>query len=819
MWKSGETDCYIVCAQLVGTGGFHSLLYSTSSVSRSRFADHGGGYSIRLMASRGGLKSLFCCFCGSKRRFQKLQTFEAGEEVESLPLKTVHTEQPRSEHTEVVPAQTQEESPTPPVSGKQEKVDTVSVTKDSSSSSVEKEDFSAPIAAEEESLLLDLEGESVSGNPSVTNTPVLAREPIKLEGVPITESQLFTEDSLLVDKIELENNTTVITSEPKPVVLPLSDTESPRAQEDTIVKEKALLAEKFPLVEKEVEKVTVEKPLAEEKQEEKVAVEIEKPEVKEAIVKEEVPVSSEEKQHCTFSPDKDQLLEAVNLTLTDIMEKAEKLVVEQVSVNMATKSEHSAPNKEVISSLVEKIQAPAEKDTTPDSDGSMQGSSGSEALEEALKDAGIVNGDKHEEKSSDKPEKGEKKEEKTGKSKKKEDKTIDHILRALSSLQTTEEKLAALCKKYADLHEEHRVLQSTHKQHQRKLTMVTREKDQLQTEHTKAVMAKSKLEGLCRELQKHNQVIRQESLQRAREEDEKRKEISNKFQSTITEIQQQMTDHHDRNLKLREENQELAGKLKKFIEQYEVREKQVEKVMQHRELEQKLADAKLEQANAYLAEEQERSRKEHAVAAESSKRAALLETQLAMYKDRYEEFQSTINRSNDMFQKFKTEMEKMTKRIKKLEKDGAAWKSKWEHANKALLEMAEEKTHYDREKPQLLSKIQKLESLCRAMQAERLGRKAAEASKIDISKIDEDLPQVLDAPTSPKSSPIKSTLEDNPSPPGPGSDGKSQLTEPNGDTQADSSSASAAASTEQKSEETLAESKPEPQPEAQTAET
>ena len=37
---------------------------------------------------------------------------------------------------------------------------------------------------------------------------------------------------------------------------------------------------------------------------------------------------------------------------------------------------------------------------------------------------------------------------------------------------------------------------------------VTREKDQLQSEHTKAVMAKSKLESLCRELQKHNQVIR-----------------------------------------------------------------------------------------------------------------------------------------------------------------------------------------------------------------------------------------------------------------------------------------------------------------------
>ena len=49
----------------------------------------------------------------------------------------------------------------------------------------------------------------------------------------------------------------------------------------------------------------------------------------------------------------------------------------------------------------------------------------------------------------------------------------DHILRALNSLQTTEEKLAALCKKYADLHEEHRTLNSTVKQLQRKLSVVS----------------------------------------------------------------------------------------------------------------------------------------------------------------------------------------------------------------------------------------------------------------------------------------------------------------------------------------------------------
>ncbi|XP_060065439.1 beta-taxilin-like [Ylistrum balloti] len=376
-----------------------------------------------------------------------------------------------------------------------------------------------------------------------------------------------------------------------------------------------------------------------------------------------------------------------------------------------------------ISSLVEQLQAPiddTEREVSPDevdfqnTNGSLHASLESDALEAALEESlnGVdlepvdekprVDGDL---KGDDPKAKKEKtKEEK--KSKKKEDKTIDHILRALSSLHTTEEKLAALCKKYADLHEEHRVLQTSNKQNTRKLSV-------------------------------------QESLQRAREEDEKRKEISNKFQTTITEIQQQMTDHHERNQKLREENQELAAKLKKFIEQYELREKQVEKVMQHRELEQKLADAKLAQSNAILKEEQERNKKEKELlvlqATEGQKKATLLEAQLAMYKERYEEFQSTINKSNEMFQKFKTEMDKMTKRIKKLEKDGAQWKQKWENSNKALIEMAEEKTLYDREKPLLMGKIKKLESLCRAMQAERLGRKVLEASSLDPSKFEETL--------------------------------------------------------------------------------
>ncbi|XP_067674313.1 alpha-taxilin-like isoform X9 [Haliotis asinina] len=339
-----------------------------------------------------------------------------------------------------------------------------------------------------------------------------------------------------------------------------------------------------------------------------------------------------------------------------------------------------------------------------------------------------------------------------------------HILRALNSLHTTEEKLAALCKKYADLHEEHRVLQASFKQAQRKMVVTVREKDQLQSEHTKAVMAKSKLESLCRELQKHNRVIKEESLTRAREEDEKRKEISNKFQQTISEIQSQMTDNHERNIKLREDNTELAGKLKKFVEQYELREQQVEKIVQHRELEKQLGEAKLAQANAMLKEQEERSTKEREFlllqTAEAQKKAHVLETQLTMYKERYEEFQSTINRSNEMFQKFKTEMDKMGKRIRKLEKEGAQWKAKWESSNRALIGMAEEKTKYDKEKGVLLTKVSKLESLCRALQSELHGKKSTLSAADDLQQASDDKGEPTATPpntpeTTSRNSPVK----------------------------------------------------------------
>lgn len=309
-------------------------------------------------------------------------------------------------------------------------------------------------------------------------------------------------------------------------------------------------------------------------------------------------------------------------------------------------------------------------------------------------------------------------------------KEITVLMQTLNTLSTPDEKLAGLCKKYAELLEEHRNAQKQMKALQKKQTQLIQEKDYLRNEHSKAILARSKLESLCRELQRHNRTLKEDGVQRARLEEEKRKEVTSHFQVTLNDIQAQMEQHNERNANLRQENMELADKLKKLIEQYELREEHIDKVFKHKDLQQQLVDAKLHQAQALLKDSEERHHKEKEFllkeAAESQRMYELmkqqevhLKQQLSLYTEKFEEFQNTLSKSNEVFTTFKQEMEKMTKKIKKLEKETTMYRSRWESSNKALLEMAEEKTLRDKEFESLQVKVQRLEKLCRALQIER----------------------------------------------------------------------------------------------------
>ncbi|OCT80255.1 hypothetical protein XELAEV_18027072mg [Xenopus laevis] len=152
------------------------------------------------------------------------------------------------------------------------------------------------------------------------------------------------------------------------------------------------------------------------------------------------------------------------------------------------------------------------------------------------------------------------------------------LLQSVNKLSTPEEKIEALIKKYAEMLEEYRAEQKQLKLLQKRQAHLAKEKDQLQSEHSKAILARSKLESLCRELQRHNKTLKEETIQRAREDEEKRKEITNHFQSTLTEIQTQIEQQSERNTSLCQENAELAEKLNSIVGQYELREEMTKKM-------------------------------------------------------------------------------------------------------------------------------------------------------------------------------------------------------------------------------------------------
>uniref|UniRef100_A0A668ATE4 Taxilin beta b n=1 Tax=Myripristis murdjan TaxID=586833 RepID=A0A668ATE4_9TELE len=272
------------------------------------------------------------------------------------------------------------------------------------------------------------------------------------------------------------------------------------------------------------------------------------------------------------------------------------------------------------------------------------------------------------------------------------------LMQSLNKLGTPEQKLEAIIKKHAELLEEHRSDQKQLKALQKKLLQVMKEKDQLQSEHSRAVLARSKLEGLCRELQRHNKTLKEETLQRCREDDLKRKEITTHFQGTLSEIQAQIEEHSNRNTKLCQENSALAEKLKGLISQYDQREANLEKVFKHRDLKEKLLETKLAQANMMLkeAEEKHKLQKEHLLkqAAESKLQVKVMreqetdmKAQLALYSEKFDEFQGTVSKSNGVYASFKQDMDKMSKKMRKLEKECMSWKSRFDGCNKTLIDM------------------------------------------------------------------------------------------------------------------------------------
>lgn len=179
-----------------------------------------------------------------------------------------------------------------------------------------------------------------------------------------------------------------------------------------------------------------------------------------------------------------------------------------------------------------------------------------------------------------------------------EKKNSFQITKGVAAISTAEDKIQFLTRKLVESEKTNKKISVTS-------VATKKEKDYLQQEYNKAILTKTKLESLCRELQKQNKLIKDESLSKIRAEEEARKETQVKFQKSLNEIQALMNDNNEKNMKLKQDNQEMTDKFKYILEQYELREQQMEKINKQLELVQQLSDAKVAKVQIEMQAERE----------------------------------------------------------------------------------------------------------------------------------------------------------------------------------------------------------------------
>ncbi|XP_065872477.1 uncharacterized protein [Euphorbia lathyris] len=233
---------------------------------------------------------------------------------------------------------------------------------------------------------------------------------------------------------------------------------------------------------------------------------------------------------------------------------------------------------------------------------------------------------------------------------------------------------------------------------------------QVLTERDTAIAIRDKLESLCRELQRQNKMLMEECKRVSTEGQNLRLDLSTKFQDAIKDVSNKLDEQKEECFSQLKENEMLRNKLKQLADQYMLSEQQYE---------QKLADLKMKQHEEKLLQEQSQMKVYAEQVSQLLATEKNLRVQLTADGEKFQQFQDALLKSNEVFQTFKQEIEKMGKSIKELKKENVFLKSKSEKSDITLIELVEEREKLKKQLEKTKNQKEKLESLCRSLQAER----------------------------------------------------------------------------------------------------
>ncbi|GKU91750.1 hypothetical protein SLEP1_g5575 [Rubroshorea leprosula] len=242
---------------------------------------------------------------------------------------------------------------------------------------------------------------------------------------------------------------------------------------------------------------------------------------------------------------------------------------------------------------------------------------------------------------------------------------------------------------------------------------------QVLAERDTAIAVRDKLESLCRELQRQNKMLMDECKRVSTEGQSLRSDLSAKFQDVIKDVSNKLDEQKDECLSQLKENEMLRAKLKQLADQYTLSEQQYAQMLKQKTLEVQLAELKIKQHEEKLIQEQAQMKVYAEQVSQLLATEKNLRSQLTADGEKFQQFQDALLKSNEVFETFKQEIEKMTKSIKELKKENAFLKSKCEKSDVTLIELVEERERLKKQLEKTKNQKEKLESLCRSLQAER----------------------------------------------------------------------------------------------------
>lgn len=241
------------------------------------------------------------------------------------------------------------------------------------------------------------------------------------------------------------------------------------------------------------------------------------------------------------------------------------------------------------------------------------------------------------------------------------------------------------------------------------------EKQTISSQLSRTTVLKDKLESLCRQLQTRNKAVNEELTVLGASQKRQQAELSKKF----TSISDQINAQEEARVLTAQESAGLQEKIQKLLQYEQVKEEHYQHQLKTKEIEKKLLEAKLEQATQLTAcsTQEGQAMKEELLIMQANEKK--LRGQLADYSTKFSDVEDTLSKSNELFRTFKTEMDRMSKQMKKMEKDKLDSEKRSNKCQMQLIKMLEESKADKLAIDKLQRQKDQLASLCKLMEASK----------------------------------------------------------------------------------------------------